>query len=57
MNHDHMAETIIKSSVGFLGAVTSWNLAAFNQVASLIVAGLTAVYLIVQIRKALKNGD
>ena len=57
MNHDHMAETIIKSTLGLFGAVTSWNLAAINQVASLAVAILTGVYLIVQIRRALKNGD
>lgn len=57
MTNEHMAETVIKSGVGFVGAITSWNLAQFNQVASLIVAGLTAFYLIVQIRKALKNGD
>ena len=57
MTNEHMAETVIKSGVGFVGAITSWNLAQFNQVASLVVAGLTAFYLIVQIRKALKNGD
>lgn len=50
-----MVETTVKSGVGFLGAVTSWNLAAFNQVASLVVAALTAFYLIVQIHKALKK--
>lgn len=37
------------------GSVASWNLAAFNQVASLVVAVLTAVYLIVQIYKASKK--
>lgn len=55
--NDHMTETLIKSTLGLFGAVTSWNLAAINQVASLAVAILTGAYLIVQIRKALKDGD
>ena len=55
MTKEYMAETTIKSGVGLMGAVTSWNLAAFNQMASLSVAGLTAVYLVVQMHKALKK--
>ena len=55
--NEFMAETIFKSGLGLLGAVTSWNLAQINQVASLAVALLTAGYLIIQIKRALSNGD
>lgn len=54
-NHDMIAETIVKSGFGLVGAVTSWNLAKVNQIASLVVAILTAAYLVVQIHKALKK--
>lgn len=55
MNHDMIVETVAKSGLGLIGAVTSWNLARVNQVASLVVAVLTAAYLIVQILKALRD--
>ena len=55
MNHDMVVETFMKSSFGLVGALTSWNLARVNQVASLVVAVLTAAYLIVQIAKALRD--
>jgi hypothetical protein len=57
MNEDLFIETTIKTGLGMLGALTSWNLAMVNQWASLAVATLTAVYLVIQIAKALDNGD
>ena len=54
-DHEIVAETMIKSGLGFIGAITSWNLSSINQVASLVVAILTAVYMCVQIVKSLRK--
>ena len=47
-------DTYIKTGIGALGTAGTSILGQANLVASLIVAGLTAAYLCIQIAKALK---
>ena len=54
-DHDMAIETMVKSGLGLMGAFTSWNLATVNQIASLVVAVLTAAYMAVQIYKSLRK--
>jgi hypothetical protein len=54
-DHDMAIETVVKSGFGLIGAFTSWNLATINQLASLVVAVLTAAYMAVQIYKSLRK--
>jgi hypothetical protein len=44
----------MKSGVGVFVAAGTWSLGEANLIASLIVAGLTATYLVIQICKALR---
>lgn len=50
-----MNDMVEKSLVGLIGFISSWNLATVNAILSALVAILTIVYLIVSIKKKMKE--